>query len=54
MGVSLGMIERLTVDALNTLLIDAGAGALMETAGEELDAAARDLRRATLVRDRLR
>ena len=36
------------------LLIDAGAGALMETAGEELDAAARDLRRATLVRDRLR
>ena len=53
-GVSLGMIEQPAMDALNTLLIDAGAGALMETAGEELGAAERDLRRAALVRERLR
>ncbi|MBP3434818.1 MAG: protein arginine kinase [Clostridia bacterium] len=54
MGVALGMIDHTDLNALNSLLIDAGAGALMEAAGEELDAAQRDVRRAALVRERLR
>ena len=54
MGVALGMIEQFDLNGLNGLLIDAGAGALMEAAGEELDAAQRDVRRALLVRERLR
>ncbi len=54
MGVALGMIERPDLNTLNCLLVDAGAGALMEAAGEDLDAAQRDVRRAALVRERLR
>lgn len=53
-GVALGMIKQLDLQKLNSLLIDAQAGALMEQAGEDLDAAQRDIRRATLVRERLR
>ena len=53
MGVALGMIGQVDLKELNSLLIDVGAGALMEAAGEELDAAQRDVRRAELVRERL-
>ena len=53
MGIALGMIDVLTLEVLDGLLIDAGAGAVMEAAGEELDPAQRDIRRARLVRERL-
>ena len=52
-GVSLGMVDRVTLEQLDRLLIDAQAGALMETAGEDLDPAQRDIRRAQLVRSTL-
>ncbi len=54
MGAAMGLIEHPDLNELNTLLIDAGAGALMLAAGEDLDAAGRDVRRAALVRERLR
>ncbi len=53
-GVALGMIQSMDLNSLNSLLIDAQAGALMEQAGEDLDASQRDIRRAALVRERLR
>lgn len=54
MGAALNMLEGITPDTVDALLIDAGAGAIMEAAGEDLDPAQRDLRRAQLVRERLR
>ena len=53
MGAALGMVGELTPDRLDSLFIDAGAGAVMEAAGEDLDPSNRDLRRAQLVRERL-
>lgn len=53
MGVALGMIDTISPEALDSLLMDAGAGAVMEAAGEDLDPAQRDIRRAQLVRERL-
>lgn len=53
MGVALGMIESLSLDALDSLLIEAQAGALMEAAGEDLEPLQRDICRARLVRSRL-
>ncbi len=53
MGVALGMIESLSLDALDSLLIEAQAGALMEAAGEDLEPLQRDMCRARLVRSRL-
>lgn len=53
MGVALGMVSHLTLDALDGLLIDAQAGALMEVAGEDLEPSQRDIRRAQLVRERM-
>ncbi len=53
MGVALGMIQNPDLGVLNRLLIDAGAGALMVAAGEELEPSQRDVRRAELVRERL-
>lgn len=52
-GVALGLIDTLTLDRLDQLFIDAQAGVLMETAGEDLDPAERDSRRAELVRNNL-
>ena len=53
MGVALGLVDTITLETLDSLLIDAGAGAVMEAAGEELDPTDRDVRRANLVRERL-
>ena len=53
MGIALGMIEDLSLDAFDTLFIDAQAGAVMESAGEDLDPVGRDSYRARLVRERL-
>ena len=53
MGVTLGMIDTISPEVLDGLMIDAGAGAVMEVAGEDLDSAQRDIRRAQLVRERL-
>ncbi len=52
-GVALGMIDTITLDRLDRLLIDAQAGALMETVGADLEPAERDSRRAQLVRTSL-
>lgn len=49
-GVALGWMNTLTLDTLNALLVEAQAGALMESAGQELEPAQRDIRRAELVR----
>lgn len=53
MGIALGMIRDISLDAFDTLFIDAQAGAVMESAGEDLDPVGRDSHRARLVRERL-
>ena len=53
MGIALGMIEDIPLNAFDTLFIDAQAGAVMESAGEDLDPVGRDSHRARLVRERL-
>ena len=53
MGAALNMMDGITPDTIDALFIDAGAGAVMEAAGEDLDPSDRDFRRAQLVRERL-
>jgi len=53
LGVHLGMITGLTQDAVQDLMVRTQPGHLQYDAGEELDSAARDIRRASLIRDRL-
>ncbi len=53
MGISLNMISHQDLNNINSLIIEAQAANLMCRAAEDLDAAARDARRARLVRERL-
>lgn len=53
-GVALGTVESVSLDALDALFVEAGAGMLMESAGEDMDPAERDVLRAKTVRERLR
>ncbi len=54
MGVSLNLIDGLTLDHIGTLLVDAQAATVALNNGRELDATERDVARAALVRERLK
>lgn len=53
LGVDLGLFPKLNVRLLNELMIQMQPAFLQKQAGEELDAVARDVRRAQLIRERL-
>lgn len=54
MGVCLNVIKEIDLNCISNLMVDAQAAALVGREGRDLDAAERDSRRATLVRETLR
>ena len=52
-GISAGLIGTVTLDTINGLMYDVQPAAVMTAAREDMDAAARDAARATMVRDTL-
>lgn len=53
LGVDLGMIANVSLEALNELLVMTQPGFLQQVSGEKLSADTRDIRRAELIRKRL-
>ncbi|MBQ9965083.1 MAG: protein arginine kinase [Clostridia bacterium] len=53
MGVSMNVLDTVDLNCISSLMVDAQPAALMRQAGEKLEPAERDARRAALVRDRL-
>lgn len=54
LGVDLGIIEDIDVKTINTLMIDIQAGILQKIHGKNLSSNERDIKRANLIRERLR
>ena len=53
MGVAMHVLDKIDLNCISSLMIEAQPAALMQQAGRELDATERDSRRAALVRERL-
>lgn len=54
LGVDLGIIENIDVKTINTLMIDIQAGILQKIHGKNLSSNERDIKRANLIRERLK
>lgn len=54
MGAAMNILTSVDLNRISHLMIEAQPAALMQQAGHELDAAERDMRRAALVRERLK
>jgi protein arginine kinase len=54
MGVDLGIIKNVSAAALNELLVMTQPGYLQKHAGTKLSADERDVRRAQIIRERMR
>ena len=54
MGAAAGVIDTVSLDALNGLFIEAQPGTMMLTSGGDMTAAQRDVKRAEMVREALK
>lgn len=54
MGVAMHVLDTVDLNCISSLMVDAQPAALMQQAGRELEPSERDIRRAVLVRERLR
>ncbi|SKC87950.1 protein arginine kinase [Maledivibacter halophilus] len=54
LGIDMGIIKNIDVKAIDTLMVDIQAGILQKIYGKNLSANERDIKRANLIRDRLK
>ncbi|SHJ89842.1 protein arginine kinase [Paramaledivibacter caminithermalis] len=54
LGIDLGIIEDINVNTINTLMVDIQPGILQKIYGKNLNANERDIKRAKLIRERLK